>query len=130
MKISEVSEKFGITIQTLRYYERIGIIPKVNRNSSGIRDYDKRDLNWIHYIQALRAAGASIESIKQYVSLVELGPTTRECRKEILLEQKDELIKKREEINEALFRMNRKLDEYHSYVIELEKNTKNERNEK
>ena len=48
MKIAEASQKFGMSIQTLRYYEREGIIPPVHRNKNGIRDYQRADLYWLH----------------------------------------------------------------------------------
>lgn len=124
MKISAVSRKFGLSIQTLRYYERAGLIPAVPRNAQGIRDYQESDLYWIHYVQALRKAGVSVASIKDYVRLVPQGSPTRDERKRILLAQKQELLKQRAVIDEALRHMAIKLDGYDTYVLELEKNTR------
>ncbi len=61
MKISEVSEKYGITSDTLRYYERIGLIQPVNRNESGIRDYIELDVKRVEFIKCMRSAGLPIE---------------------------------------------------------------------
>lgn len=54
MTITEVSEKFNLTPDTLRYYERLGIIPRVNRNKSGNRDYSEEDCRWIEHIKCMR----------------------------------------------------------------------------
>lgn len=124
MKISEVSKKFDISIQTLRYYEREELIPHVHRNAKGVRDYQESDLYWIYYVQALRHSGVSVASIKNYVKLVQQGFQTRDERKRILLEQKQELLKQRSVIDEALRHMNIKLGAYDTYVVELEKNTR------
>lgn len=125
MKIAEASKKFGMSIQTLYYYEREGIIPPVHRNKDGIRDYQKADLYWLHYVQALRRAGVSVASIKKYVQLVQEGKSTREERKQLLLDQRKILIKKIEKEQDALRYLNHKLSVYDQYVIELENNTKN-----
>ncbi len=57
MKIAEVSEKFGLSVDTLRYYERVGLIPPVHRNEGGIRDYDELDLRRVDFIKCMRGAG-------------------------------------------------------------------------
>ena len=54
MKINEVSKMYDITADTLRYYERIGLIPTVNRNESGIRDYTETDCNWVNFAKCMR----------------------------------------------------------------------------
>ncbi|MBP1309369.1 DNA-binding transcriptional MerR regulator [Paenibacillus sp. 1182] len=54
MLIAEVSKKFELSQDTLRYYERIGLIPRVNRNKSGIRDYTEEDCRWVEYIKCMR----------------------------------------------------------------------------
>lgn len=123
MKISEVSKKFDLSIQTLRYYERLGVIPPVPRDDNGFRDYRQSDLYWIHYVQALRRSGVSIESIKLYVDLVKQGSATRDERKKILLEQRQKLLEKRASIDDALKHMDHKLSVYDEYVIALENNT-------
>lgn len=124
MKISDVSKKFSISIQTLRYYEREGLIPAIHRDSNGVRDYQKDELYWIHYVQTLRNSGVTVASIKKYVGLVQKGSETREQRKQILLEQRQALLKKRAQIDDALKHMDIKLESYDTYVIELENNTK------
>lgn len=73
MMIKEVSEKTGISIDNLRYYERIGLIPEVPRTSSGIRDYDEVSLFWIDFAMRFKKAGVSLEAIHEYIQLALKG---------------------------------------------------------
>ena len=66
MTIKEVSEKYDISSDTLRYYERIGMIPEVTRTASGIRDYQESDLSWVELVICMRKAGVSVESLIEY----------------------------------------------------------------
>ena len=88
MKISETSEKYHVTSDTLRYYERIGLIPPVHRNKSGIRDYSEDDQNWIEFITLMRSAGLPVEVLQRYVELCKQGDRTIQIRKDILAEQR------------------------------------------
>ena len=88
MMIAEVSKRFGLSPDTLRYYERVGLIPPVNRTASGIRDYTEEDCRWIEFIKCMRGAGLSIEVLIKYVSLFQQGDATIDQRKE-LLQQRD-----------------------------------------
>ena len=63
MTIKEVSERTGVSIDNLRYYERIGVIPPIPRTSSGIRDYDERAIHWVEFVLKFKKAGASLETI-------------------------------------------------------------------
>ena len=87
MKISEVSEKYGLTQDTLRYYERIGLIPAVKRSPNGIREYDDYSCGWIEFIHCMRKAGIQVEVLIEYVQLYQQGPDTKEARKELLQEE-------------------------------------------
>ncbi len=92
MKIAEVSEQYGLSSDTLRYYERIGLIPPVNRNESGIRDYGELDIRRVEFIKCMRSAGLPIEVLIDYMALVQQGDQTIEARKEILKEQRELLV--------------------------------------
>ena len=92
MKIAEVSEKHGISSDTLRYYERIGLIPPVNRNGSGIRDYNELDIRRVEFAKCMRSAGLPVEVLIDYMELVQQGDQTIEARKEILNEQREQLV--------------------------------------
>ena len=80
MKIADVSDKYGISTDTLRYYERIGLIQPVNRNKGGIRDYGENDLKRIEFIKCMRRAGLPIEVLSEYIHLVEQGQKAEESR--------------------------------------------------
>ena len=92
MTIAEVSRKYDITADTLRYYERIGLIPNVPRTKSGIRDYDEESCRWIELMKCMRKAGVQIEALIEYVALFQKGDSTLEARKQILIEQRKQLI--------------------------------------
>ena len=80
MKIAEVSQKFNLTTDTLRYYEKVGLIEPVKRSKSGVRDYTEKDLDRIVFVKCMRQAGLSIESIQTYIELYKLGDSTLENR--------------------------------------------------
>lgn len=88
MTIAEVSKNYEISADTLRYYERIGLLPPVPRTKSGIRDYDEDSLKWIQLMKCMRKAGVQIEALVEYVALFEQGTETVNARKNILVEQR------------------------------------------
>lgn len=110
--IKEAAEITGISIDNLRYYERIGLIPEVPRTISGIRDYDESSLNWIEFAMRFKKGGMSLEAIREYIQLAIQGEGTKPARKEILLEAKEELEKKMVKIQESLDVINYKLGTY------------------
>ena len=116
MTIREVSEKYGVTPDTLRYYEKIGMIPPVTRNASGIRDYTAEDIRWVELAKCMRASGLSVEAMVQYVRLFRQGDETIPTRLELLLSQKKELLEKRQKIDDALAWLERKIERYESAV--------------
>jgi DNA-binding transcriptional MerR regulator len=120
MTITEVSEKYDISPDTLRYYERIGLIPPVTRNKSGIRDYNETDLNWVEFIKCMRSAGLPIEVLIEYVGLCLQGDDTIEARKEILKEQREQLAAKMEEMQKTLDKLDYKIKVYENIVLKKE----------
>ncbi len=121
MKIAEVSERYGISSDTLRYYERIGLIPPVNRNESGIRDYKEIDLRRVDFIKCMRSAGLPIEALIEYVGLVQQGDKTIEARKEILIEQREQLTARIEEMQKTLDLLDYKIEVYENALLKKEK---------
>src|SRR5215216_3878711 len=121
MKIAEVSEQYGISSDTLRYYERVGLIPPVNRNESGIRDYNELDLRRVDFIKCMRSAGLPIEVLIDYVALVQKGDKTIEARKEILKEQRHLLAARMQEMQKTLDILNHKIEVYEKAVLKKEK---------
>jgi DNA-binding transcriptional MerR regulator len=124
MTIAEVSKKFDLSQDTLRYYERIGLLPSVNRNKSGMRDYTDEDCRWIEFIKCMRNAGLPIEVLIEYVTLFQQGDKTIEARKELLTAQHKLLIEKMEEMKKTLERLDYKIRSYEQSVVEKEKELK------
>jgi DNA-binding transcriptional MerR regulator len=121
MKIGEVSERYGISSDTLRYYERIGLIPPVNRNGSGIRDYNEIDVRRVEFIKCMRSAGLPIEALIEYIALVQQGGKTIEARKEILIEQREQLLARMAEMQKTLDMLDYKIKVYENAVLIREK---------
>ncbi len=120
MKIAEVSEQYGISSDTLRYYERIGLIPPVNRRDSGIREYGELDLRRVEFIKCMRSAGLPIETLIEYVGLVQQGDDTIEARKEILVEQRALLVGRLQQMQETLAILDYKIEVYEKAVLKRE----------
>ncbi len=116
MRINEVSKLYDISADTLRYYERIGLVPPVTRNESGIRDYSENDCNWVQFAKCMRAAGISVESLIEYVALFGQGDATRAARKEILLEERAKLVERIQQMQATLDKLNNKIDHYYRCV--------------
>lgn len=120
MKIAEVSEQFGLSADTLRYYERIGLLQPVNRNESGIRDYNEIDVKRVEFIKCMRSAGLPIEVLIEYVGLVQQGDGTVAARKEILQEQRDLLAARMAEMQKTLDLLDHKIEVYENRVLKKE----------
>ncbi len=120
MTIAEVSKQYNISADTLRYYERIGLIPPVNRNKNGIRDYTDEDCKWVDFIKCMRSAGLPIEVLIEYVTLFRQGNSTIEARKEILIEQRGILEEKINFMTTTLERLNYKIDNYDTIILSAE----------
>jgi len=117
MKIAEVSELTGLSADTLRYYERIVLLPPVNRSGSGIRDYDEIDLKRVDFIKCMRRVGLPIEVLIEYFKLVQQGDTTIEARKAILIEQREQLAVKMNEMQETLDFLDYKIEVYEKAIL-------------
>ncbi len=120
MTIAQVSRQYGLSADTLRYYERVGLLQRVRRTSGGIRDYSEADCQRVEYIKCMRSAGVSIEALIEYFSLMEQGPQTIPQRKELLLEQRAQIVARIEELNAALLRLDYKLDGYEERMLKFE----------
>ena len=120
MKIAEVSEHHGISPDTLRYYERIGLIPPVTRSESGIRDYGELDIRRVEFVKCMRSAGLPIEVLIEYVALVQQGDATIESRKEILVEQRALLVSRMQEMQKTLDILDHKIEVYGNAVLKKE----------
>jgi DNA-binding transcriptional MerR regulator len=116
MTIKEVCEKFDIKPDTLRYYERVGVIPEVNRTPGGIRDYNEEDIAWVENAVCMRSAGVPVEMLIEYVKLYQQGDETLEARKNLLMETKNEVQKQLDKYQATMDRLNFKISRYEEAV--------------
>ena len=121
MTIAQVSQKYDVSPDTLRYYERIGLIPPVHRSAGGIRDYDETDCGWVEFIKCMRAAGLPIEALIEYVALFRQGDETLPARKALLLEQRAELARRVAEMQAVLDRLDKKIQSYDEKCVAAER---------
>ncbi len=118
MQISEVAQKFGLTTDTLRYYEREGLVGPISKGKNGIRNYTESDLQRIQFVKCMRSAGMEINLLKQYLKLFEGGDKTLNERREILVKQREILKTKLDSIQEAYDKLNYKIDLYDKQLLE------------
>lgn len=112
MNIKSASQELGLSADTIRYYERIGLVPPITRTTSGIRDFQKSDMEALEFVKCFRAAGVSVESLIDYMALFQEGEATREARLQILLEERDKLVARIREQEAALTRLDHKITYY------------------
>lgn len=121
MKIAEVSKRYGLSADTLRYYERIGLLSNIARNASGIRDYSDQDCARVQFVKCMRKAGVSIEALIEYMRLFEQGDDTIEARKALLEEQRDLVRERIAEMQAGLDRLDYKIEHYEQTIAQAEK---------
>ncbi|MCB8814579.1 MerR family transcriptional regulator [Desulfosporosinus shakirovi] len=112
MNIAVVSKKFDLSQDTLRYYERVGMIPPVNRTPSGIRDYTEENCKWVELAKCMRSAGLPVEVMIEYLKLTQQGEETIPARRELLLEQREQLLAQKAAVESTLDRLNFKIERY------------------
>lgn len=120
MTIKEVSEKYSISQDTLRYYEKVGIIRPVTRKN-GIRQYGEKELSNIEFVICMRNAGLPINVLAKYIKLFDQGDKTAFERRQLLINQRDVLRQKIMEMNTALEKLNNKIHVYYKEILKKEK---------
>ncbi|MCO7176126.1 MerR family transcriptional regulator [Sporolactobacillus kofuensis] len=124
MNIKVASKETNVSADTIRYYERIGLIPPVKRTENGVRDFDDEDLRWITFSRCMRDAGMPIEALIEYLQLFRMGDGTIQSRVDLLREQRNELQDRIDTMQSALDRLNYKIDNYRSHMVVAEKELK------
>ena len=112
MNIKSASDLLGISADTIRYYERVGLVPPITRTATGIRDFQNQDIEALEFIKCFRSSGVSVDSLVDYMSLYQKGDETREERLGILEEEKQKLEERLSQIQTALNRLNLKIKLY------------------
>lgn len=121
MKTKEVVALMNISQDTLRYYEKVGVIPPVNRDENGYRIYNDSDLNWIYLVKNLRNAGFSIESLIEFCRLAQLpkNENIQAQQKQILNKQLEELNENLKTIHDARDLLQYKIDNYDNHIAKI-----------
>lgn len=119
MNSKQVAEMFDLTTDTIRYYERVGVIPAIKRDKNGYRVYTKRDLNWIFLAKSLRRAGVSIESLIEFATLAQLDGNVEEAQKQILKDQLQEIEKKLLEMAKTKELLQYKIETYDDHIAKF-----------
>lgn len=112
--IKEASERLGLPSHTIRYYEKEGLLPFIQRDKYGNRVFEQRDVDWIVLMTCFRATGMTVANLKRIVDLAVQGDSTISERKEILENHKLELHKRQLELDRAFEAVNYKLSSYDS----------------
>ncbi|MGW6618720.1 MerR family transcriptional regulator [Streptomyces erythrochromogenes] len=110
--ISEVEARTGLSQHTLRWYERIGLMPHVDRSHSGQRRFTDKDLDWLGFVGKLRATGMSVADMVRYAELVREGEHTVVERRELLERTRREVRARIGELTDALAVLDYKIDMY------------------
>ncbi|MPM36976.1 HTH-type transcriptional regulator AdhR [bioreactor metagenome] len=118
MKIAQVSKEKNISLDGLRYCERIGLIPPVKRIKGGIREYSDEDLKWLDFMMEVRSAGVSIEPLIDYVRLCGGGFHTVPARRDLWVDECDLLEERILGLQETLAQMKSKVDHYDGMLKE------------
>ncbi|MBH5334652.1 MerR family transcriptional regulator [Streptomyces pactum] len=110
--ISEVAAFTGLSAHTLRWYERIGLMPHVDRDHIGQRRFTNRDLDWLALVGKLRLTGMPVADMVRYAELVREGPATYPAREELLTAHREEVRRRIAELNSTLEVLDYKIDVY------------------
>ena len=116
--IAEVAERTRLTPHTLRYYEKEGLLPFVDRSDTGNRVFKEKDLEWLELICCLKNTGMSIKQIKEVIALSLKGDDTLEIRREIFIRHRAEVLSQIEELHKNLDKINCKINYYDSICNE------------
>jgi len=127
MTIAAVAKKYDLTPDTLRYYERIGLLPPVGRKPSGIRDYREEDCGWIEFIKCMRSAGLPIDFLVEYVKLFRQGDGTLPLRLKMLKEQRGILAGRIADMHRSLDRLDMKIEHYAGLMPRRKTNPANQK---
>lgn len=110
--IKEATKKTGISAHTLRFYEKEGVLPFVERDEYGNRIYNDSNISWLELIVALRSTGMPLNDLKRYVILYKQGESTLQERKEMMLNHKKKVEELQKQLNKYLEKINYKLALY------------------
>jgi DNA-binding transcriptional MerR regulator len=117
--IQEAAEEMGVSADTLRYYEKIGLLPSIQRTDNRRRIYTEEDLGWVYWLRLLRESGMSIQMMKRYVEITRAGDHTIDERCLILEEHREHLREHIEKLQGFLEKLEKKVEFYEGYKMKL-----------
>lgn len=120
MTIKMVSQLTGVSADTIRYYEKIGLLPPIKRNAAGVRDFTQRDVDILRFVLMFKKAGFSVEALVEYVKLLQSGESRIEDRIALLIEQRKSLQERIDNLHLAMEHLNYKIDNYESKILPRE----------
>lgn len=119
--VKVVSQKTGVTPYTLRFYEKEGVLPHIQRDKNGVRIYSQDDIEWIECVQVLRSTGLPLKEIKEYVELYQGGDSTLARRKKLMSNQKEKVTEHINKLMKTLEKINYKMALYEVQEKEIDK---------
>ncbi|MBU8788174.1 MULTISPECIES: MerR family transcriptional regulator [Bacillus] len=114
--IQQTAQLTKLSAHTLRYYEKIGLLPDIRRDQNGYREYTESDISWIHFLLRLRETGMSIENMKTFSSLRSQGNETAEKRRDMLKTHRRKIAEDIGKLQANLEKIDDKIDYYESLV--------------
>jgi DNA-binding transcriptional MerR regulator len=117
MNIKVFSEMVGLSAHTLRYYEKIGLLKNIQRNSGGHRLYTAHDVAWITFVKRLKETGMQLNEILEYARLSDGGEETINNRQEILIKHRENLVEHMNLLEKHLNALDYKINLYKSGKI-------------
>ncbi|HZK53309.1 MAG TPA: MerR family transcriptional regulator [Desulfosporosinus sp.] len=110
--ISQVAEKFDLTAHTIRYYDKEGLLPFIERNKAGNRQFSDKDFDWLKLITCLKNTGMPIKQIKLYIQWCLQGDETLELRRQMYIDHRQEVLKQIDDLQKNLKSIDYKLEFY------------------
>tara|TARA_R110002050_G_scaffold12999_8_gene41862 strand:+ start:683 stop:1054 length:372 start_codon:yes stop_codon:yes gene_type:complete len=118
MNVAEFSKRVGLSPHTVRYYDKIGLLDDIHRQSNGHRSFSEKDITWIEFVQRLKDTGMSLEKILEYASLRKKGNKTLLQRQKLLTEHSNNLQEQIALQNQHLKKLDEKIQFYQSALEE------------
>jgi DNA-binding transcriptional MerR regulator len=112
LTVQQSAQKTGLSVHTIRYYERVGLIPSVRRAGNGHRRYTEDDIGWIEFVKCLRSTGMPISEVQRYVKLMMRGDGTYADRMALLDGHRKRIKGKMQELNGFLRKIEWKIEYY------------------
>ena len=110
--IHQISNFTGLSVHTLRYYEKIGLLNRVDRDANGYRQYTESDISWINFLIRLRVTGMPISEMKQFSDLRSQGDSTISLRRELLENHQKNVLEQIKDLQNNLFKIEEKINYY------------------